>query len=173
MTLKVEKTELDGVLLVTPPTIFEDFRGGYVETYNREIYHAAGIDQDFRQDDISWSERHVLRGIHGDQETWKLVSCLQGRFYLVVINNDPASAQFRRWQGFTLSDANRLQVLIPPKHGNGHLVLSEMAIFHYKQTSNYNRAGQFTLRWDDPKLGIFWPIGNPVLSARDAQAALI
>jgi dTDP-4-dehydrorhamnose 3,5-epimerase len=173
MTLKVEKTQLDGVLLVTPPTIFEDFRGGYVETYNRDIYHAAGISQDFCQDDISWSERHVLRGIHGDQETWKLVSCLHGRFYLVVVNYDPASPQHLKWQGFTLSDANRLQVLIPPKFGNGHVVLSERAIFHYKQTSNYNRAGQFTLRWDDPKVGIFWPVQSPVLSARDAEVGFL
>jgi dTDP-4-dehydrorhamnose 3,5-epimerase len=173
MTLKVEKTELDGVLQVTPPTVFEDFRGGYVETYNRDLYHAAGITQDFCQDDISWSERHVLRGIHGDQQTWKLVSCVKGRFYLVVVCNDPGSSQYRRWQGFTLSDSNRLQVLIPPKFGNGHLVLSNMAIFNYKQTSNYDRAGQFTLRWDDPKLGIFWPNRSPILSARDAQADFI
>lgn len=173
MSLKLEKTNLDGVLLITPPTVFEDFRGGYVETYNRDIYHAAGITQDFCQDDISWSERNVLRGLHGDQETWKLVSCLKGRFYLVVVNNDPASAQYRQWQGFTLSDGNRLQVLIPPKFGNGHLVLSDMAIFHYKQTSNYNRAGQFTLRWDDPKLGLFWPGTSPILSERDAKAPFL
>lgn len=173
MSLKLEKTGLDGVLLITPPTVFEDFRGGYIETYNRDIYHASGITQDFCQDDVSWSERGVLRGIHGDQETWKLVSCLHGRFYLVVVNNDPASAQRHQWAAFTLSDSNRLQVLIPPKFGNGHLVLSDKAIFHYKQTSYYNRAGQFTLRWDDPKLGIFWPETSPVLSERDAEAALL
>ncbi|MDK9720036.1 MAG: dTDP-4-dehydrorhamnose 3,5-epimerase [Rhodospirillales bacterium] len=172
MELQIEKSRLDGVLLITPPTVFEDFRGGYIELYNRDIYHAAGIRQDFIQDDISWSERHVLRGIHGDQETWKLVSCLLGRFYLAVVNNDPASSQYRHWQGFTLSESNRRQVLIPPKFGNGHVVLSDKAIFHYKQTTQYSRAGQFTLLWNDPSLNIFWPVTNPVLSARDAGGTL-
>ena len=127
--MRVRDTSLQGVKLVEPPTNFEDFRGSYVELYNEEIYRAAGIDQDFVQDDISVSRRHVLRGIHGDQGTWKLVSCLHGRFHLVVVNWDPASPQFRQWEGFLLSDRNRLQVLIPPRFGNGHVVLSREAIF--------------------------------------------
>ncbi|MDV7339033.1 dTDP-4-dehydrorhamnose 3,5-epimerase family protein [Terasakiella sp. A23] len=165
--MKVDKTKLDGVLKITPPTIFEDFRGEYIETYNERIYHEAGITQKFIQDDISLSSRHVLRGIHGDQETWKLISCLHGKFYIVVINNDPESDQYRQWEGHTLSAKNRQQLLIPPKFGNGHVILSEEAIFHYKQTSEYNRAGQFTLIWNDPELDIFWPIENPILSLRD------
>lgn len=165
--MDVKKTELDGVLLITPPTIFEDFRGTYVELYNKDLYKRSGITVDFIQDDISVSSRHVLRGIHGDGETWKLVSCLQGKFYLVVVNWDETSAQFGRWTSFTLSENNRLQVLIPPKFGNGHVVLSEQAIFHYKQTTYYNRAGQFTLLWNDPKLNIWWPVKDPVLSRRD------
>jgi dTDP-4-dehydrorhamnose 3,5-epimerase len=166
-SLNVQKTKLEGVLLITPPTIHEDFRGYYVETYNDPLYKAAGIDVPFIQDDISVSRKHVLRGIHGDQETWKLVSCLQGSFYLVVVNNDSTSSQYRKWQGFTLSDQNRLQVLIPPKFGNGHVVLSEWATFHYKQNTTYNRAGQFTLYWNDPNLKIWWPIKNPIISQRD------
>lgn len=167
MALDVKKTDLDGVLLIAPPTVFEDFRGCYVETYNREIYHAAGIDQDFVQDDISVSKRHVLRGIHGDSKTWKLVSCLEGEFFLAVVNWDRASSQYRKWAGFTLSERNRLQVLVPPKFGNGHLVLSERAMFHYKQTTYYDRPGQFTLRYDDPAVGIKWPNAVPILSERD------
>ena len=155
------------MLLFKPPTVFEDFRGTYVEIYNEQLYGAAGIAVKFVQDDISVSSRHVLRGIHGDAETWKLVSCLQGKFYLAVVNNDPASPQYRHWEGFALSEQNRLQVLIPPKFGNGHVVLSEQAIFHYKQTTYYNRAGQFTLLWNDPTLGIWWPIKNPIVSQRD------
>ena len=166
--LTVTKTKLDGVLLVKPPTIFEDFRGTYVETYNEQIYHAAGITTKFVQDDISVSTRHVLRGIHGDGETWKLVSCLYGKFYLAVINNDSASPQYKKWEGFTLSDANRLQVLIPPKFGNGHVVLSETAIFHYKQNTYYNQAGQFTIAWNDPQYKIWWPIPHPYVTQRDA-----
>ncbi len=165
--LQIQKTKLAGVLLITPPTVFEDFRGTYVETYNEEIYHAAGISVRLVQDDISVSSRHVLRGIHGDAETWKMVSCLHGKFYLVVINNDPDSPEFGRWEAFTLSDKNHLQVLIPPKFGNGHVVLSEQAIFHYKQSTYYNQAGQFTLKWNDPKLNIWWPVKNPLISKRD------
>lgn len=165
--MDVKKTELDGVLLITPPTVFEDFRGTYVELYNEDLYKRSGITVDFIQDDISVSSRHVLRGIHGDGETWKLVSCLQGKFYLVVVNWDETSAQFGRWTSFTLSENNRQQVLIPPQFGNGHVVLSEQAIFHYKQTTYYNRAGQFTLLWNDPKLNIWWPVQDPVLSRRD------
>lgn len=165
--MKVGKATLEGVLLITPPTVFKDFRGAYIETYNEKLYKKAGIPQKFVQDDISVSKRHVLRGIHGDQETWKLVSCLQGKFYLVVVNWDKNSSQFRRWEAFTLSDQNHLQVLIPPKYGNGHVVLSEQAIFHYKQTSYYNRAGQFTIMWNDPGLQICWPVSTPILSKRD------
>ncbi|MDD3845755.1 MAG: dTDP-4-dehydrorhamnose 3,5-epimerase family protein [Syntrophorhabdaceae bacterium] len=165
--MEVRKTDLDGVLLIEPPTIFEDFRGTYVELYNEELYRRSGIGVDFIQDDISVSSRHVLRGIHGDGETWKLVSCLQGRFYLVVVNWDETSAQFGTWTSFTLSENNRQQVLIPPKFGNGHVVLSEQAIFHYKQNTYYNRVGQFTLLWNDPKLNIWWPVKDPIVSRRD------
>ena len=166
--MNVEKTALDGVLLITPPTLFEDWRGEYVETYNEQLYREHGIDVPFVQDDISVSDKHVLRGLHGDATTWKLISCLHGKFYLVVVNNDPDSSQYRRWTSFVLSDTNRKQVLIPPKFGNGHLVLSDKAIFHYKQNTYYDRAGQFTLLWDDPELGLWWPVPNPLVSRRDA-----
>ena len=165
--MKVETTELDGVLKVTPPTNFEDFRGSYVELYNKRLYREAGIDQEFIQDDISTSRKHVLRGIHGDSTTWKLISCLHGTFYLVVINNNQNSPQYKHWQGFTLTDRNRLQILVPPLFGNGHLVLSETAIFYYKQTTEYDRAGQFTIMWNDPEYGIWWPVKTPILSTRD------
>ena len=165
--MKIETTELDGVLKVTPPTNFEDFRGSYVELYNKRLYREASIDQEFIQDDISTSRKHVLRGIHGDSTTWKLISCLHGTFYLVVINHNQDSPQYKRWQGFTLTDRNRLQILVPPLFGNGHLVLSETAIFHYKQTTEYDRAGQFTILWNDPEYGIWWPVKTPILSTRD------
>ena len=166
--LEIRETSLKGVKLIVPPTIFEDFRGSYVETYNRDLYKSGGITQDFIQDDISTSTKGVLRGIHGDQQTTKLVSCLQGSFYLVVVNNDESSDEFGKWESFTISDQNRLQVLIPPKFGNGHLVLSETAIFHYKQTTAYNRESQFTILWDDPEYNIWWPVKSPILSRRDS-----
>jgi dTDP-4-dehydrorhamnose 3,5-epimerase len=164
--MQVRKTKLDGVLVIKPE-VFEDFRGQYVETYNEEMYGKHGVTTRFVQDDISVSSRHVLRGIHGDAETWKLVSCMYGKFYLVVVNCDKESPAFGKWEAFVLSDANRLQVLIPPKHGNGHVVLSDQAIFHYKQNTYYNPKGQFTYKWDDPQLKIWWPVKQPLLSQRD------
>ena len=164
--MQVTETKLEGVLLIRPE-VFEDFRGQYVETYNDKLYAEHGITAKFVQDDISVSSRHVLRGIHGDAETWKLVSCLYGKFYLVVVNCDRQSPGFGQWQSFALSDANRLQVLIPPKHGNGHVVLSDQAIFHYKQSSYYNPKGQFTYKWDDAELKIWWPVKQPLVSQRD------
>lgn len=165
--INVKKTELEGVLVIDPPTNFIDFRGSYVETYNERLYKKHGITQNFIQDDISTSKYNVLRGIHGDSSTYKLVSCLYGEFYLVVVNNDPTSKQFKKWLSFNLSDANRKQVLIPPKYGNGHLVLSNLTIYHYKQTTEYNREGQFTIMWNDPQYNIQWPTLNPILSKRD------
>jgi dTDP-4-dehydrorhamnose 3,5-epimerase len=164
--MRVEATSLDGVSLIKLD-VFEDFRGQYVETYNEELYREHGIDVVFRQDDISTSSRHVLRGVHGDGETWKLISCLYGSFYLVVVNNDESSPQYRQWQGFTLSDSNHYQVLVPPRFGNGHVVLTDKAIFHYKQNTYYNPSGQFTIIWNDPEYGMWWPIKSPILSRRD------
>lgn len=170
--MKVLQTKLEGVLQLVPD-IFEDFRGFYVEIYNKKLYANNGINVDFIQDDISVSSWHVLRGIHGDGETWKLVSCLHGSFYLVVVNCDKESDNFGQWQSFTLSERNRHQILIPPKHGNGHVVLSESAIFHYKQSTYYNPSGQFTYKWDDPLLNIWWPVKNPLLSQRDEAGKFV
>jgi dTDP-4-dehydrorhamnose 3,5-epimerase len=167
--LNVRKSPLDGVIVIDPPTIFEDFRGHYVELYNAPAYRAAGIEYEFIQDDISVSRQHVLRGVHGDRKTAKLISCLHGAFYLVVVNNIPDSPQYRQWTAFTLSDRNRNQVLVPPGFGNGHVVLTEFAIFHYKQNTTYDRESQFTLLWNDPDLNIWWPIKNPIVSQRDSQ----
>jgi dTDP-4-dehydrorhamnose 3,5-epimerase len=168
--MKVSKTQLEGVLLIQLDA-FEDHRGEYVETYNEEIYRQQGINLHFVQDDISVSHHNVLRGIHGDAETWKLISCLYGRFYFVVVNCDQESSTFGKWQALTLSDRNHQQVLVPPKHGNGHLVLSEKTIFHYKQTTYYNPKGQFTYKWNDPSLNIWWPSETPILSQRDESGS--
>lgn len=170
--MEIVKTDLDGVLIIKPD-IFEDYRGYYIEIYNEDLYTKNGIPTKFVQDDISVSSKNVLRGIHGDTETWKLISCLYGKFYLVVVNCDTESKEFGKWQSFILSDRNRQQVLVPPKHGNGHLVISDMTIFHYKQTTYYNPKGQFTYTWNDPRLNIWWPVKNPILSRRDEEGRFV
>ena len=167
MHLEIKKTKLKDVLIIKPPTIFKDFRGQYIETYNNKIYQKNSINIKFIQDDVSISKKNVLRGIHGDNKTWKLVSCLYGSFYLVVLNYDTKSKSFGNYISIVLSDKNNLQVLIPPKHGNGHFVLSKQAIFHYKQNTLYVRKSQFTVKWNDPRFKIRWPKKNPILSKRD------
>jgi dTDP-4-dehydrorhamnose 3,5-epimerase len=170
--MKIEEARLPGVLVIDPPTVFEDFRGSYVESYNKELYSSKGVAVDFVQDDFSISSQGVLRGLHGDRETYKLISCPIGRLYVVVVNNDPESSHFRQWQSFTISESNRRQILVPPSHGLGHLVLSERGMFMYKQSTYYSRRSQFTLLWNDPALKIWWPTSNPILSERDSGRTL-
>ncbi len=164
--IKVCKTKLEGVLLIKP-TFFQDHRGQYLELYNKKLYRSKGIDIDFVEDDISIARKGVIKGIHGDPGTWKLISCLHGEFYLVVINYNLKSKDFGKWQSFVLSDTNKHQVLVPPMHGNGHLCLSKKSIFHYKQSSYYAPKRQFTIKWNDPRFKIIWPVKKPILSKRD------
>ena len=164
------KTQLDGVMLVKPD-IHDDFRGGYIETYNDKLYKENGITADFVQDDMSYSFRNVLRGIHSDDKISKLISCPLGKFYLVIVNCDEDSENFGKWESFVLSDRNYWQVYAPAKHGIAHLVLSEEAIFFYKQSGYYNPSQQKSFRFDDPRFNIWWPIKNPILSKRDEFAS--
>ena len=164
--MQVVKTKLNKVLLIKPD-VFEDHRGFYVQTYNEKDYKKHGINIKFVEDDISVSTKNVLRGIHGDNKTWKLISCLYGKFYFVVVDCDKASHDFGKWESFILSDVNRHQVLVPPKFGNAHLVLSDVDIFSYKQSEYYDPKAQFTHKWNDPKFNIKWPMKNPILSKRD------
>ena len=164
--IKVKKTKLKGVLQIVPD-VFLDRRGRFIETYNEKLYKEKGINVDFVQDDISCSKKNVLRGIHGDKETYKLVSCSFGKLFFVVVNCNVKSKDFGKWQSFELSDENRLQIFVPPNHGSAYLVQSREAIFTYKQSTYFTPGIQFTYRWDTPLFKIKWPIKNPILSARD------
>lgn len=164
--IKVSETELEGVLFIKP-FVFEDHRGDFIEIYNEKEYREQGINISFVQDDISTSKKDVLRGIHGDTITWKLVSCISGKIYYVVANCDTQNKNFGRWQAFILSEKNRCQILVPPKYGQAFLALSNEITFHYKQTTYYDRSKQFTYKWNDPKFQIWWPIFTPILSQRD------
>ena len=164
----IENTDLEGVKLIKP-TVYEDFRGANFESFNRNTYQEAGIYPMpyFVVDSISTSRQHVLRGIHGDNRTTKLISCLYGTIYFVVLDCREGSETYHQWQSFTLSDRNKHQVLVPPSFGNAHLVMSEHCVFSYKLDQSYDRDSQFTLRWNDDRFNIYWPIKNPILSERD------
>ena len=159
--------------------IFYDYRGEYVETWNIENYKVfnpkgSGNEIIFRQDDISTSTKHTLRGLHGDNKTWKLVSCIYGSLLQVVVDMNYDSATYLEWELFTINDKNRQQILVPPGYANGHLVMSDFGIFSYKQSTLYGGAKeQFTVKWNDPKINIPWPINNPILSLRDKNAKLL
>lgn len=173
--IKNHPARLNGVRIIKGAEIFCDFRGIYRELYSKNDYFKGGVDIEFVSHTFSRSKKNVLRGIHGDQSNWKLISCVFGSFYLVVVNYMPESDQFCQWEAFTLTENENTQILVPPMFGNGHLVLSETAIFHYLQSNYYvGQENQFTLRWDDPKLGIKWPIvGQPILSKRDKEAKYV
>ena len=170
--LTVSKTDLKNVLLFQLEH-HEDHRGSYTQLYRKDEYSSlikeqTGQEVEFLEDDFACSSKNVLRGIHGDDRTWKLVTCLSGRFYIVIVNCDESSADFGKWQKFILTKENGKQLLIPPMHGHGYQVLSDNAVFHYKQSCYYEgMVNQFTYKWDDPRFNIWWPIKKPMTSQRD------
>ncbi len=178
--MKIEKTSLEGVLLIKPePTqsgvgeIFRDERGEFTESYQKKKYCDAGIVIDFVEDDISVSKKNVLRGMHGDDRTWKLLSCLHGKIFFVAINGDKTSSLFGKWESFELSEENKWRLLVPPKYASGYLALTDKIIVSYKQSEYFRPGGQFTLKWNDPAFGIPWPVNNPIVSARDGSAPFV
>lgn len=170
--MNIKGTSLKDVLLFQHEC-FEDHRGTYEELYNQPKYTEAIsslINEEllFVEDDIAISSKHVLRGLHGDDRTWKLVTCLKGKYFINVLNYDNESPQFGQWESFVLSGANKKQLLIPPKHGHGYVVMSDEAIFHYKQTCTYRgMEEQFTVKYNDPRFNMWWPIKDPIVSVRD------
>ena len=168
--IEVRKTQLAGVLQIVPD-VFKDHRGQFVETYSEELYKQNGITADFVQDDFSRSKKDVLRGIHGDRMTSKLVSCIYGKLFFVVVNCQEASKKFGRWQSFTLSDENRMQIFVPAGYGIAYLAQSDEVVFTYKQNTYFVHGRQFSYRWNDPRFKIEWPITNPILSERDKKGA--
>lgn len=171
---RVEDTRLKGVLKITRYRS-DDHRGFYAEIYIKETYQRLGITIDPTKEIVhSFSRKRTLRGLHGDDKTWKLVTCLFGELYLVVLNYDKNSDQFGQWDSFTLTPENRLQILIPPRFANGHLIMSDWAMFHYCQSETYTGANhQFVVSWKDPRFNIQWPLKpgeEPIQSHRDAEA---
>jgi len=164
---EVSLSEILGLRVMTP-SVFEDHRGQFIETFNLGAFDEEGGEIRFVRDAISVSRRHVLRGIHYDDCTWKLIQCLHGRIFFVVIDLREESDTYLKWDSFTLSSDDRLQVLVPPRHGNGHLVLSESCIFHYKLSEYYDPDREQIFKWDNERAAIEWPVSEPVLSQKDA-----
>ena len=163
--MRIQETEIEGLKIIQP-IMYEDYRGTNFENYNKKYYDVA-LDINFVVDSISTSRKHVLRGIHGDYKTTKLVSCLYGTIYMIVLDLRYESETYNQWQSFTLSDRNKHQLLIPPGCGNAHLVMSDECVFSYKLDQYYDRESQFTVKWNDPSYEFAWPIKNPILSERD------
>ena len=169
--MKVLETDLPGVLIIEPQ-VFGDARGFFLETFQAERYRQdAGITLPFVQDNHSRSARGVLRGLHaqGTRPQGKLVRVARGEVFDVAVDINPASPNCGRWVGVTLSDSNQRQFWIPPGYAHGFLVLSEIADFEYKCTDYYCPDDEIGIRWDDPTVGIDWPLSDPVLSDKDRQ----
>lgn len=170
--MRVTATDLHGVLRIEPEA-FADHRGSYVEIFDTEKYREVTGGRAFVQDDISVSHTNVLRGLHGDWQTTKLVSVLHGDGYALLADNRPDSPTHRRWQSFALTGDNRVQLLIPPGVGNSVLAVRGPLVYWYKQDQHWAPGRQFTIRWDDPEWGFEWPIAAPILSARDTKGGYV
>tara|TARA_B110000114_G_C14884215_1_gene313999 strand:+ start:119 stop:613 length:495 start_codon:yes stop_codon:yes gene_type:complete len=145
---------------------FFDFRGKYVESFNlKKVKKKFKIN--FVQDDFSYSKKNVLRGFHGDNFTWKLFTCVYGKIQIAVINFDENSKNYKKNKSIILSEDNNTQILVPPKHGVAHLILSDRAILHYKQSTYYKDHEQFTISHNSPCLNFKWKSKKFIVSKRD------
>lgn len=169
--MNVVETELPGVLLVEPAT-YRDERGWFRESWHLDRYREAGLPARFVQDNVSRSHRGVLRGLHYQepQPQGKLVSVLEGEVFDVAVDIRRGSPTFGRWVGYALSAESGRQLYVPEGFAHGFVVLSEVAVFAYRCTAYYRPEAEGTVRWDDPEVGIEWPVERPRLSARDAAA---
>lgn len=161
-------------LILIQPQVRGDSRGFFMETYQQPRFQEAGIQADFVQDNHSGSRRGVLRGLHYQihQPQGKLVRAVVGEIFDVAVDLRRGSPTFGRWEGAVLSAENRQMLWVPPGFAHGFYVLSEWAEFFYKVTDFYAPQFERTLRWDDPAVGVQWPLlpgGQPELSVKDSQ----
>jgi dTDP-4-dehydrorhamnose 3,5-epimerase len=169
--MNVIKTDLPGVLVIEP-RVFGDERGFFMESWNGRRYGEVGLPSSFVQDNLSYSAHGVLRGLHFQtpQPQGKLVSVLQGEVFDVAVDIRVGSPTFGEWTGTTLSAENKRQFYIPPDFAHGFVVTSRAALFFYKCTDYYAPASEGTVLWNDPDIGIKWPIVEPILSDKDRVA---
>jgi dTDP-4-dehydrorhamnose 3,5-epimerase len=169
--MKLETTPIPGLLIVHPQ-VYKDERGFFYETYNWVKFKKLGINVHWMQDNYARSCENTLRGLHFQlgRGQAKLVRCVAGRVWDVAVDIRPGSATFGRWHGVELSDENHAMVFIPEGFAHGYCVLSETADVVYKCSTVYNPGTESEFRWDDPLIGVEWPVREPVLSVRDQNA---
>ncbi len=171
--MKAKPTSIPGVIILEP-NLFEDERGFFMETYQAQYFKALGITSKFVQDNHSGSVRGVLRGLHYQiqQPQGKIVRVVQGDVFDVAVDLRRSSRTFKNWVGVVLSAENKKQLWIPPGFAHGFYVLSDWADLLYKVTEYYEPEWDCTIRWDDPELGIKWPLMEgdpPKVSEKDAK----
>jgi len=168
--MEIIATSIEDVLIVKPD-VFKDRRGFFLETYHSSRYRASGIDREFVQDNLSFSSKGTLRGLHFQktQPQAKLVQVIQGEIFDVAVDIRPKAPSFGKWVGVTLSDQNKHQVFIPEGFAHGFCVISDTALFSYKCSNFYTPSDEGGILWSDPGIGIQWPFQNPIVSDKDQK----
>ena len=171
MEFKVEHTAVQDLLVITPD-VFQDDRGFFTETYRKDKFAGFGLSVEFVQDNHSRSAKNVLRGLHfqWDPPMGKLMRVTQGSAFLVAVDIRIGSTTFGKWVGVEASVENRKQVYAPSGFARGFCVLSEFAEIQYKCTGIYSNKGESGILWNDPAIGIEWPVKEPILSKKDEAA---
>ena len=169
--MTVTATPIDGVLILEPK-VFSDARGRFLETWSGPRYDEAGVPGPFVQDNVSVSRRGVVRGLHFQRPNpqGKLVGVFHGAVYDVAVDVRPGSPTFGRWVSAELTAESGRQLWVPEGLAHGFQALEEGTVLYYKCTGPYSPADEWAVRWDDPELGIEWPLADPVVSAKDAAA---
>ncbi len=169
--MEIEHLPLTGALVLTP-RVFADERGYFKETYSLDRYRQCGVEETFVQDNLSRSQRNVLRGLHGDERMAKLVGVVRGSIFDVIVDYRASSPTRRRWHGMVLDAAQGKQIYVPKGFLHGFLALEDETLVTYKQSAAYDPVREFSVAWNDPDLGIEWPLGGaqPILSVRDAAS---
>lgn len=172
--MKIEETKLPGVMIIEPK-VFGDSRGYFYESFQAKRYAEHGITLPFVQDNASRSTKNVLRGLHHQKEhtQGKLIYVTSGAVFDVAVDIRVGSPTFGQWVGTVLDDTNHRQLYIPPGFAHGFCVLSNNSDFFYKCTDFYDPVSEITVQWNDPDIGIKWPVTNPALSAKDAKGKLL
>lgn len=172
--MEIVKTKIKDLLIIKP-TVFEDDRGYFFESYNKKRFLKNGIDQNFVQDNESMSQKGVLRGLHFQKppfEQGKLVRVMQGSVLDVAVDLRKSSTTYGQWESVTLSQKNKWMYWIPPGFAHGFVALEDNTIFFYKCTNVYNSESEGSIVWNDPDMNIEWQITNPILTNKDNAAPL-